>query len=123
MISPMKGQQTDASIQFPDIIIAAYESRYDDVRRLLAMGVDVNSVDARDNLSILHIACLQGDLTLAQIILDHDKSHGNVDFSIRSLYRPRLAWQYAMNGNFTELAEIVHAAGLAKLKRPRSLTP
>jgi ankyrin repeat protein len=41
----------------PEIIHACYEGKSDDVKRLLDNGADINSVDSRDNLTCLHIAC------------------------------------------------------------------
>lgn len=109
--------------ELPDIIIAAYAGNCALVSALLQEGVDVNSVDPDDNLSILHIACLQGDKALVNLLLEHDKAYHNVDFSIRSLHRPRLAWQFAMNGNFFDIAQIVDQAGLDKQHRAQKLSP
>lgn len=98
--------------ELPPIVIAAYAGNVDEVRSLLDSGASVNSCDPADNLSLLHIACLQGDMRLVQLILEHDAKTGEVDFSLRSLYRPRLAWQFAMNSSFYEIAELVDRAGL-----------
>lgn len=114
MISLMRKEESNTDEELPDIVRMAYRGDAAGVARLLQNGADVNSVDPSDNLTILHIACLQGDLQLANVILDHDKNFGDVDFTIKSLHRPRLAWQFAMNGNFTELAELVDGAGLRK---------
>lgn len=103
--------------KLPNIIQAAYAGNHNLVAALLREGDNVNSVDPRDNLSILHIAGLQGDRELVRVVLDYERQVGGVDFTIRSLYRPRLAWQFAMNRNFIEIAELIDDAGLAKLNR------
>lgn len=101
-------------INIPEIIRAAYAADVERVRQLLLEGADVNSVDPRDNLSILHIAGMQADLKLAELILEHDAAHHDVDFTIESIFRPRVAWQYAANSNSWDIAELVHRAGLIK---------
>lgn len=121
MTAPVRSTDENIFDEMPGIIEAAYAAHHEQVARLLAEGVDVNTVDPRDNLTILHIACMQGDDRLVDIILEHDKLHGGVDFDIRSRHRPRLAWQFAINCNFPELAERVDDAGLAKA-RHRSLS-
>jgi hypothetical protein len=98
--------------ELPDIVLAAYAGDVEMVAKILAAGGDPNSVDPRDNLSLLHIACLQGDERLADLLLQRAKEKCDLDFSIRSRSRPRLAWQYAANANHLELAERVHEASL-----------
>lgn len=116
MILPVRKENSGEEKELPSIISYAYSGNVEGVARLLAQGVDVNTVDPCDNLTVLHIACLQGDTALARLILDHDKAHGDVDFTIRSRFRPRLAWQFAMNANFVELAELVDNAGVEKAR-------
>lgn len=118
MIRPMNRTHDDTDTVLPDIVKAAYAADSALVAKLLELGHDVNSVDPRDNLSLLHIACLQGDEALADVILAREELQGDVDFSTVSNYRPRQAWQYAANGNHLALAERVHEAEVAKaLKR------
>lgn len=114
MITPVKITDDRPNGELPDIIRAAYAGDISQVAILLENGVSVNSVDPRDNLSILHIACMQGDSRLAELVLQRDKVIGDVDFTIKSLFRPRLAWQFAANGNHLELAARVHDAGIRK---------
>jgi ankyrin repeat protein len=114
MILSVRKENSGEQEELPSIISYAYSGNVEGVALLLAKGVDVNTVDPGDNLSVLHIACLQGDTALARLILDHDQAHGDVDFTIRSRFRPRLAWQFAMNANFVELAELVDNAGVEK---------
>lgn len=119
IIPPAASETYDGDPILPDIVIAAYVSDYESIQHLLETGADINSVDIRDNLSLLHIACMQGDERLVKILLDYDKENGNLDFSIRSLYRPRLAWQLAMNAHHYELARIVDEASFRKQKLPQ----
>lgn len=95
----------------PDIIVAAYKGNYKVVEDLLNSGVDVNTVDPRDNLTCLHIGCMNGDEPLIQIILDHNRRHNDVDFDIKSNFRPRAAWQFAINSNNPRLARMVDQEG------------
>lgn len=112
----MEVRADDGEYEFPpDIINAAYSGNVKQVRELLEQGEDVNSVDPGDNLSILHIGCMQGDEELVDLILEWDDRYGSVDFSVRTRYRPRLAWQLAMTSGHVELAHRVDFAGLAKL--------
>lgn len=119
MINPVTEFGPDKTDDLPDIIKAAYRGDSPLVRQLIQQGVDVNTVDPRDNLTVLHIACLQNDRALADVVLDRDREHGDVDFFIKSAFRPRLAWQYAANGDFRELAARVHDATLARLPKPK----
>lgn len=114
MISPVRKEDSGEQFELPDVIKASYASNVKLVAELLDNGVDINSVDPRDNLSILHIACMQGDADLVKLLLKHDEEHGDLDFTIRSLHRPRLAWQYAMNSGHVEIAHLVDRAGLKK---------
>lgn len=118
MINSMKSYLSNTSDNLPDIVRAAYQGDVERVAKLLAEGADPNATDPRDNLSLLHIGCMQGDGELISLLLDHDKEHGNLDFTIRSSYRPRLAWQFAANGHHLSLAELVHEAGLKKGPNP-----
>ena len=114
MIKAVKQEKTDddtGTIQ-PDIIEAAYLGDAALVQKLLIAGADVNAVDPRDNLSCLHIAGLHGDRVLADVILAWNKAHGGVDFSIRSRFRPRLAWQFAINATHPDLALSIQSASL-----------
>lgn len=101
----------------PDIIKAAYARDSAAVSALLAEGVDVNSVDPRDNLTALHIGCMNGDTALVDVLLRYEAATGRLDFAIQSKYRPRVAWQFAMNSHHYDIARAVDAAGLAKARR------
>lgn len=101
----------------PSIIQAAYRRDQELVAKLLIDGANVNDVDPEDHLTCLHIACMNGDDAIVDVILNWDKSHQGVDFDIKSKYRPRLAWQYAMNSHHYEIARKVLAAS----KRSRGL--
>lgn len=89
MIKPVMKADDNIDNVIPDIVRAAYDANSALVASLIAQGHSVNSVDPRDNLSILHIACLQGDNDLAEVILQRDVTHGDVDFTTLSKYRPR----------------------------------
>ena len=114
MIIPMPRPVGGSEEEPPDIIRAAYAGDHRLVSDLLQKGADVNAIDPNDNLTVLHIACLQGDRALAEVVLERDKNFGDVDFNIRSRHRSFLAWQFAMCADFVELAELVDNAGLAK---------
>lgn len=104
-----------------EIIKACYACDWKKVEDLLNAGDDVNTVDERDNLTCLHIACMQNDAKIVNVILRHNENHHDVDFSITSRYRPRYAWQYAMNAGHYELAQKVFVAGEdAKVRLERS---
>jgi len=122
MIKVMENTDEGDRKKLPDIVLAAYEGDVALVSKLLVNGADPNSLDPADNLTLLHIACMQGDKELVDVILEHDYQHGNVDFTVRSSFRPRLAWQFAANGNFLEISEQVHSAAVKKdqLSRPSS---
>ena len=108
----MTNSDDDTGTVAPDIIKAAYLGDAALVQKLLIAGADVNAVDPRDNLTCLHIAWLHGDRRLADVILAWNEAHGSVDFSIRSRFRPRLAWQFAMNANHPDLALTIQRASL-----------
>jgi len=114
MINSMKNTDEGEGQKLPDIVLAAYDGDVELVSQLLDIGADPNSLDPADNLTLLHIACMQGDMKLAQLLIEHDRKHGNVDFDARSSFRPRLAWQFAANANFLEISELVHSAGVTK---------
>jgi ankyrin repeat protein len=119
MIVPVKelNSGTNEDGELPDIIQAAYDGNIAKVAALLAGGVSVNSVDPRDNLTILHIACLQGDTRLAETLLQHDTSNDDLDYGVVTKSKSRQAWQLAMAGNFFDLAHRVHRAALVKTTR------
>lgn len=113
MINPVKKYEDNTDKIMPDIVRAAYRGRHDEVAALLSQGESVNSADDRDNLTLLHIACMQGDRRLVDVILNHDSRYGDLDYAATSRFRPRLAWQFAVNGNHLDIAERVHEAALA----------
>lgn len=100
------------------LLLAAYNSDIPRFRLLLSQGADVNEVELGTGFTSLHIACLRGDTALAQEIIEHDNRTDEVDFQIRCLHRPRLAWQLAMNAHYYALARIVDDAGLRKHGAP-----
>lgn len=120
MIRRMPKIKTDDHTEtaIPDIIEAAYRGDCERVQKLLQAGADVNSVDPRDNLSCLHIAGLQGDHALAEIIIEWNALHNDVDFSIKSRFKPRLAWQFAINANHPQIANVIHRASFASNPAP-----
>lgn len=120
MILPMTSSWEDRKKPMPEIIKAAYNLDAAEVARLIGNGVSPNSVDFRDNLSLLHIGCMHGDDALVELILKREEEHGDIDFTIKSRFRPRLAWQYAANNNHLDLAALVHRAGLRKERRLRA---
>lgn len=114
MIKIMNSYDDNASGEIPEIVIYTYSGYVDMVLKLLKDGQSPNTVDPRDNLSLLHIAAMQGDAKMVQLLLDHDKKYRNLDYSIKSIFRPRLAWQYAANNGFNELADRILDAEINK---------
>lgn len=119
MIRPVLKQGTSEGGSQPDIITAAYAGDVERVATLLKSGVDVNTRDPRDSLTVLHIGCLQGDRALVDLVLEWDRAHDDVDFELKSSHRPRMAWQFAINSNHLEIARRVDLAGINKRSRPR----
>lgn len=119
MIQAVKKTNSGEAPIMPSIILAAYMGNYKLVEQLLKKGVDVNSVDPRDNLTCLHIGCMQCDEELVNVILERERTHGDVDFTIKSRYRPRLAWQCAVGSDWMDMAHKVFLAGQKK-SRTRS---
>lgn len=89
--------ETGQGDRIKDIIQAALDGDAKLVASLLAEGADVNTVEQDRGFTCLHIACLNGDTDVVDVILDHHAHHDDVDFSILSSDPPRLAWQLAMS--------------------------
>lgn len=104
------------------IVDAAYDGDVGLVLGLLKAGADPNSVDPSDNLTVLHIACLQGDEGLVDALLEWDRTSKSIDYEVRSTFRPRLAWQTAFTSGFYEIARKVDDRGLER-RRERGVAP
>lgn len=101
-----------------DIIQAALDGNAKLVRDLLDAGADVNTVEPSRGFTCLHIACLNGDSDVVDVLLDHHQRFKNLDFSIKSNEPPRYAWQLAMSAHHYELANRVDAMGLGDAPKP-----
>lgn len=77
----------------PEIVSAALDGDHEKVADLLKAGVSVNTLDERDGISLLHIACSHNDNRLADVIFEWDRLHRDVDYTIKSRFNQRLAWQ------------------------------
>jgi ankyrin repeat protein len=123
MINTVSDLREGEDQKLPDIVVAAYDGDIELVASLLNQGVDPNSADPADDLTLLHIACMQGDLKLVELLIDHDRRHGNLDYTAQSSFRPRQAWQFAANGNFLEISDLVHSVGTSKKFSPSPKPP
>lgn len=101
----------------PEIIHACYAGDAKRVEELLGSGADINSLDERDNLTCLHIACMHNDSPIVDVLLAHNKVHNDLNFGARSRYRPRYAWQYAMSAGHFDLGHKVFVAGQDATRR------
>lgn len=115
-----EGMTTDT----PDIISAALDGNSELVDTLLEQGEDINTVDPVKGFTCLHIACMQGHRALLDVLVKHHKEHGDLDFTIRAIDPPRLAWQMAMNFHHYDIANEVDAlANTRPAVPPRGQTP
>ena len=101
-----------------DIIQAALDGNAKLVRDLLDAGADVNTVESNRGFTCLHIACLNGDADVVDVLLDHHQRFRSLDFSIKSNDPPRFAWQLAMGAHHYELANRVDAMSSGRDPRP-----
>ena len=109
-------ERSGSNVRSGDLIRAAYSGDLMKFRALLRDGADINEIEEKTGFTSLHIACSLGNSHLVAEILEFDNSTNLVDFEIRCLHRPRLAWQLAMNAHFYNVARSVDAAGLHKRK-------
>lgn len=90
-----------------DLIQAALNGELEKARILLEEGADVNSADPTTGYTCLHIAAAHGDLGLLDILLDHNRQHGDLLFTAETRDPPRQAWQIAMRHQHFKLAEML----------------
>lgn len=92
------------------IIDAAMKSDAALVRDLLDAGADINTVDPARGYTCLHIACLNGDDDVVDVLLAYNRFYGGLDFWLQTNEPKRYAWQLAMSAHHYDLAERVDAA-------------
>lgn len=116
----LRSSRIDNIIKAPEIVRAALDGDHEKVDHLLQSGVSVNTLDERDGISLLHIACIRNDHRLADVILEWDRAHRDVDYTIESRFKQRLAWQLASD---TDLAVRVIRASQGKYDRRPKTSP
>ena len=93
-----------------DIIEAAMEGNAPLVREVLKQGADINTIEPNRGFTCLHIACLNGDEDVVDVLLEHHRQYGDLDFSIKTLNPPRYAWQLAMSAHHYDIGNKVDEA-------------
>jgi ankyrin repeat protein len=97
--------------EIQEIIKAAMDGNAQLVAEMLENGADINTVEPTRGFTCLHIACLNGDDSVVDVLLDFNEKRGGLDFSMRTFDPPRYAWQLAMSAHHYELADRVDQLG------------
>lgn len=108
MIAVKPSLRDNIGMTIPDIIRAALSDNNELVAKLLDIGADINSED--EGFTILHVACMQGNRPLVELLLDRHRKGDRLDFTIRTRDRGLLAWQIAYECQHDDLAQLVVAA-------------
>lgn len=108
MVATKPALRDNIGMTMPDIIRAALDDDNELVVKLLEGGADINSED--EGFTILHVACMQGNRPLVELLLDRHRKGDRLDFTIRTRDRGLLAWQMAYECQHDALAQLVVAA-------------
>lgn len=108
MVATNPSMRDNIGMTMPDIIRAALDDDNELVVKLLEGGADINSED--EGFTILHVACMQGNRPLVELLLDRHRKGECLDFTIRTRDRGLLAWQIAYECQHDALAQLVVAA-------------
>lgn len=120
-IQRSSGQGHGESERVGDIIRAAMAGNATYVARLLMAGADVNTKDSETGYTALHIAAVNGDQRLLDVLLKHHQEFDDLDFTATTNNPPRLAWQLAFSHHHPEIGETLDLEYLRQSKNSNAL--
>jgi hypothetical protein len=70
----------------PPLVQAFHHGDIDEFKRMLDEGEDVNSIDDRDDLSVLMLAGMYNDEAFVDAVFSHHDRHQGVNFGLKSRF-------------------------------------
>lgn len=110
MISPRKSVPRHGHGEreiIEDLIEAAMASDIAKVKSLLQAGADINSTDPESGYACLHIAAVNGDSELLDVLFAHHAQHGDLALDLETNDPPRKAWQLALSHGHIDIANTI----------------